>query len=71
MVEKEGDDSNISLQVWGLGLSGIHNNPQLLAYYTTKTTGGNNDTPSAIDTDSQGIPGASKGGARGKESIQH
>ena len=62
MVEKEGDDSNISLQVWGLGLSGIHNNQQLMAYYTTHTTGGNNNTPYTIDVDGQDTSGASRGG---------
>ena len=33
--------------------------------------GGNNNTPFAIDTDGQGIPGAPKGGARGEAYIHH
>ena len=43
IVETEGDDWNINLQVLG-GLSRKQNNPQLLAYYTTNAMAGIDNT---------------------------
>ena len=61
-----GGDGGIRFEYQLTSLEGEYNNPQLLAYYTTHTTIGNNNKSTAADKDGQGIPGVSTGGSRGK-----